>query len=139
MTKKLTRSEEELRFGKEEVDAGAVVARKHTDVERVSEVVPRGVEDAQVERVETRDRDSGEIETQPDGSISIPLFEEQLVITKRLVVRERVIVRKRTVTEQQRIEADLRRERLDIEETGDVEVERAVVNEDNERETRKAG
>ena len=33
------------------------------------------------------DADSGEVETLPDGSISIPVFEEQLVITKRLVVR----------------------------------------------------
>ena len=43
--------------------------------------------------------DSGEVEVLPDGSVSIPVFQEELVIEKRLVVRERVIVRKHTVTE----------------------------------------
>ncbi len=41
------------------------------------------------------------------------------MVTKRLVVRERVIVRKRVVTEEQVVEADLRREYVEIE--GDVE------------------
>ena len=50
-----------------------------------------------------------------DGSISIPLFEERLVVVKELVVRERVVVRKRTVTEHERIEAELRTERIEIE------------------------
>jgi sporulation protein YlmC with PRC-barrel domain len=53
-----------------------------------------------------------------DGSVSIPLFEERLVVRKELVVRERVVIRKRTVTEEHRIEADLRSERIEVE--GDV-------------------
>lgn len=44
-----------------------------------------------------------------------PLFEERLVVVKELVVRERVVVRKRTVTEHERIEAELRTERIEIE------------------------
>ena len=63
------------------------------------------------------------METLPDGSISIPVFEEQLVVTKRLVVRERVIVRKHTVYEEQVVTADLRRERLEVEAVGDAVVE----------------
>lgn len=59
--------------------------------------------------------DSGEIETLPDGSISIPILEEELVVTKRLVVKERIIVRKDTVTETRRVDAELRKERLEIE------------------------
>ena len=76
--------------------------------------VERGVERADLERVAAGDGDSGEIETLPDGSVSIPLFEEQLVVEKRLVVRERVIVSKRTLVEDQVVEAELRRERIGV-------------------------
>jgi uncharacterized protein (TIGR02271 family) len=82
----------------------------------VERVVPRDTEYADVEReLVEPGHDSGEVETLPDGSISIPVFEEQLVVEKRLVVRERVIIRKHRVTEEHRIEAELRRERVDIE------------------------
>jgi uncharacterized protein (TIGR02271 family) len=54
------------------------------------------------------------VETLPDGSISIPVFEEQLVVEKRLVVRERVVIRKYRETRQERVEADLRRERVEV-------------------------
>ena len=56
--------------------------------------------------------DSGEIEVLPDGSVSIPLFEEELVVTRRTVLRERVIVRKQLVSEWETVEADLRREQV---------------------------
>jgi uncharacterized protein (TIGR02271 family) len=59
--------------------------------------------------------DSGEVETLPDGAISIPVFEEVLVVEKRRRVRERIIVRKETVIEDQVVEADLRREQFAVE------------------------
>jgi uncharacterized protein (TIGR02271 family) len=124
--------EEELVVDKRDVAAGAVRARTVTDVEHVIEHVPRELEHADVERVAPREGDSGEIETLADGSVSIPLFEEQLVVTKRLVVRERVIVRKRTVTEEHRIDADLKHERIAIDVVGDVEVHDASVAPDDE-------
>jgi uncharacterized protein (TIGR02271 family) len=71
----------------------------------------------QQERVPAIDRpghDSGQVEYQADGSVSIPVFEEELVCEKRVVVRERVVVRKEAVTENQELEADLRRERVDV-------------------------
>jgi uncharacterized protein (TIGR02271 family) len=68
-----------------------------------------------VHRVATSDGDSGEVETLPDGSISIPVFEEELVVTKRLVVRERIVVRKETHVRTETVEAELRRERVDVE------------------------
>ena len=112
----VVRSEEELRVGTEDVEVGRVRARKVVDHERVERVVPRDTEYADVERAPVDGAtDSGEVETLPDGSISIPVFEERLVVEKRLVVRERVIIRKYRVTEEHRIEADLRRERLEVE------------------------
>lgn len=62
--------------------------------------------------------DSGEVEYLPDGSISIPIIEEELVVTKRLVVRERIIIRKEHDVRHQRIEAELRREVLEFKEEG---------------------
>lgn len=120
----LTVSREELVVGVEQQEAGRVRVRKHVDVEPVSQSVPRGVEQADTERVPVTDGDldSGEVETLPDGSLSVPVFEEELVITKRLVVRERVVVRKHTVYEDQVVSADLRRERLEVETDGDVVV-----------------
>lgn len=61
--------------------------------------------------------DSGEVEHLPDGSISIPIIEEELIVTKRLIVRERIIVRKDTIVETRRIETELRRERVETEES----------------------
>ena len=50
----------------------------------------------------------------PDGSLSIPVFEERLVVEKRLVVRERIIIRKHTVRGAART-ADLHKERVEVE------------------------
>lgn len=68
-------------------------------------------------RVPATDRpsgDSGEVEYLPDGSVSIPVIEEELVCEKRPVVRERIVVRKETVTEERVVEADLRREQITV-------------------------
>jgi uncharacterized protein (TIGR02271 family) len=65
-------------------------------------------------------RDSGQVEELPDGSLSIPVFEEQLVCEKRTVLRERIIVRKETVTEDRVVEADLRREHVEADPDAEV-------------------
>ena len=123
MTGHQTRHEEELELGTERAAVGSVRATRRTETEHVAEIVARDVEEADIERVAPAEGDTGQIETLPDGSVSIPIFEERLVVTKELVVRERVVIRKRTTTEDHRVEADLRRERIEIESTGDVEVE----------------
>ena len=117
----LVRHEEELELGTQEYEAGTVRARKRVETQRVERVEPRSVERGDFERAPADDADSGEIETLEDGSVSIPLFEERLVVRKELFVRERVILRKRTVTEHHRIETELRKERIEVE--GDVEGE----------------
>src|SRR3954468_657139 len=110
----LVRSEEELNTSTEQHEAGRVWLRKTVDEETVAQAVPRDVEHAEVERVSVDGADSGQVEHLPDGSFSVPVFEEEIVVTKRLVVRERVIVRKHTVTEEHQIEAVLRKERIEI-------------------------
>ena len=98
---------------------------KDVSTEHVAERFPRDVEDIEMEHIDPNEdpneEDSGEIETLPDGSLSIPILEEELVITKRVVVRERIIIRKQIQKEQVLVEADLRRERVSI--VADPEVE----------------
>jgi uncharacterized protein (TIGR02271 family) len=122
------RREEELRVATTAHEAGRVGVRKVVDHEQAATVVPVGTEHADFERHPVAEADSGEVEVLPDGSISIPVFQEELVIEKRLVVRERVIVRKHTVVEDQLVEADLRRERVEIE--ADPEVADRVTHEE---------
>ena len=121
----ILRSEEELDVGMRSHEAGRVRTQKVVDRHHVEQVVPRDIEHAEVERVSAADGDSGEVETMADGTVSIPVFEEILVVEKRLVVRERVIIRKHTVTQEHLVEADLRRERVEVE--ADAAVERRVV------------
>lgn len=106
--------EEELRLGQEVREYGAVRARKRIETEAVDEMVPRAVEEAQIERAEANEDDSGEIEELPDGAISIPVLEEELVVTKRVVVRERIVIRRETTTEYEQVLAQLRMERVEI-------------------------
>jgi uncharacterized protein (TIGR02271 family) len=116
----VTRSEEQAHISTELTESGRVRVRKHVETYPVTEVVPRHVEHADTsERVDAVEGDSGEVETLEDGSISIPIFEEVLVVTKRLVVRERVIVRKRTVVDEYTLETELRREHVTVE--GDID------------------
>jgi uncharacterized protein (TIGR02271 family) len=112
----VTRHEERLDVAKELHESGRVRVRKHVETYPVTEVVPRNIEHADTsERVAAEEGDSGEVITLDDGSISIPVFEEVLVVTKRLVVRERVIVRKRTVVDEYTLQTELQREHVTVE------------------------
>jgi uncharacterized protein (TIGR02271 family) len=74
------------------------------------------------ERVPVAADDSGEIETLPDGALSIPLYEEELIVTKRTVLRERVIIRKQIAARTQKVETELRREFVEIDADDGIEV-----------------
>ena len=70
--------------------------------------------------------DSGEVETLADGSISVPIIEEEVVITKRRVVKERIIIRRGTIVESRRVDTTLRKERVVIEEEANSELQREI-------------
>lgn len=116
----VVRREEELQAVAVEREAGRFRIRKVIDEQPFDDVITRGVEHADVERVPPLESDSGEVESLPDGSVSIPVFEEQLVVEKRLVVRERIIIRKRVVHESERIETQLRREIVEVDADPDI-------------------
>jgi len=112
----VTRHEERAVVGHERHETGRVRVRKEVETIPVEEVVPRNTEQVDFsERIAADEHDTGEVLTLDDGSVSIPVFEEVLVVTKKLVVRERVIVRKETVVDEYRLQTELRREHVNVE------------------------
>jgi len=118
----MTRSEQELDVQKTSREAGKARLRKWVETEHVSFTVPVRREKARLvtEPITdaTRDRalDGPEIS---DGEHEIVLREEEVEVGKRTVPKERVRLETETVTEQRQLEADLAKERLEVE--GDVE------------------
>lgn len=114
----MVRHEEDLELGTERREYGSVRVQRRVDEQHVQETIGREIQHADVERAEAVEGDSGEVEHLADGTISIPVFEERLVVTKQLFVRERLIVRRRVEVEDHVVEADLRREHvvLDVDE-----------------------
>jgi uncharacterized protein (TIGR02271 family) len=112
----LTRSEEELNIGKREVSRGEARVSKHVETEHVSEPVTRRREEVVIERrpVEAGARADASISDR--GEIRVPLTEEEVVVDKRPVVKEELVVGKRVVEERDVVEADVRREKFDIDE-----------------------
>ena len=118
----LVRHGEELELEKRWRRRGSLRARRLMDTTSVRAALPLELEDVAVERVPAGSDDSGEIEELEDGSISIPLFEEQLVLTRRIVLRERIVIRKEVVTDEVRVEEVLRRESIALEADDGVEI-----------------
>lgn len=108
--------EEQLVANKELRELGEIIVRTET------ETVPGRLElDAMREEVEVKHESVGEAVSerqQPweeDGTLIVPVYEEQLVVTKRLILRERLHVRRVRTTERRLFEDTLQRERLVIE------------------------
>jgi uncharacterized protein (TIGR02271 family) len=116
---RLTRSEEELAVGKREVKTGEIGIGKHVETEHVSRDVPLERERVHVERRPAAERVAGSADLR-DDEIRIPVHEEQAVVEKRPVVKEEVVVSKERVSEPKRVDADVRKERLDVDKEGDV-------------------
>lgn len=121
---RMYRSEEELAVGKREVSAGEVEITKGVETEHVTRPVELRHEEVEVERRPVRNGEHGREASFKEEEIRIPLSEEEAVVEKRPVAREELIVRKRPVEETEEVEADLRRERIDVHKHGRIEEER---------------
>ncbi len=116
------RAEEELRVETREREVGAVRVRKRVRTDRERIVVPKKRVEVTVERVpvegDTVEGDKAEIEIGED-EIVVPVIEEEIVVEKRPVVKEEIRIRRRVVEETEVIEEDVRREEIEVDETGD--------------------
>lgn len=110
----LTLSEEQLALGKRQVQQGEVTLRKTVETEHVEEQVPLVHEEVTVERRPLSGADATNAQIGDNQEISVPVMREEAVVSKQARVREEIIVRKQAVTETKTVEADLKRERLDV-------------------------
>ncbi len=110
---RVQRSEEELRAGTREREAGAMRVRKRVRTDRERIEVPTKHEEVSVERVPV----SGEATEAQIGEdeVEVPVTEEEVVVDKKAVAKEEVRVRKDVVEDTEVVEEDVRREEVDIE------------------------
>src|SRR5688572_22171887 len=110
---RVQRSEEELRAGTREREAGAMKVRKRVRIDREQIEVPTKHEEVTVERVpvegEATEAQIGEDE------VSVPVTEEEVVVDKRAVAKEEIRLRKDVVEDTEVVEEDVRREEIDVE------------------------
>ena len=109
---RVQRTEEELRAGTREHEAGALKVRKRVRTDRERMEVPTRREEIHVDRVPIDNESSGaEI---GDDEISVPLTEEEVVVEKRPIAKEEVRIRKDVVEDAEVVEEDVRREEVEI-------------------------
>jgi uncharacterized protein (TIGR02271 family) len=109
---RVQRSEEELRAGTREREAGKMNVRKRVRTDREQVRVPTRREEVNVERVPVNEERTGaEI---GEDEVSVPVVEEEVVVDKQPVVKEEVRVRKDSVQDEEVVEEDVRKEEVDI-------------------------
>ena len=111
----VTRSEEELAVGTRDVETGRVRLRKYVETEPVEMDVALQQETAQV-RTEQIDQPVSGVEI-GEQEIEVPLHGEEAVVEKKTVARERVSIDKDVETEQATVSDEVRRERVEVDES----------------------
>ena len=115
-------SEEKLDVNTNEVQTGEVNVSKNVVEERESVDVPVEHEEVVIERHAVDGERESSHHDFKNEEFSIPVSEEQINVDKKSVVTEEVSIGKERVTEDKHVEETVRREELDIENTGDVNV-----------------
>jgi len=113
----ITRSEEELRVGTTEREAGRVRLRKYVVEDEVTETVPVRREEVRVEREPITDANVGDAMDGPaisEEEHEVVLHEEQAVAEKRAVPKERIRLEKDVETTDETVSDTVRSERVDV-------------------------
>jgi uncharacterized protein (TIGR02271 family) len=113
----MTRSEEELRVGTAEREAGRVRLRKYVVEDEVTQTVPVRREEVRVEREPITDANVGKAMDGPEISEEeheVVLHEEEPVAEKRAVPKERVRLGKEAHTEERQVSDTVRREEIEV-------------------------
>lgn len=112
---------EQLEAEKRERQAGEVRVHKEVVTENREVAVPVTREEVRVERVPVEGRAAPGDAAFQEGTVSVPVREEEVELRKRPVVKEEVRVSRTRRQEERRADADVRREEVRIDEAGDVE------------------
>jgi uncharacterized protein (TIGR02271 family) len=114
----MTRSEEQLRVGTEQHEAGRARLRKWVETDTVTQSVPVTRERAVVEREPITEANRAQAMDGPEISEEeheVVLHEERAVADKTVEPVERVRLGVEQVTEQEQVSAEVRKERVDVE------------------------
>jgi uncharacterized protein (TIGR02271 family) len=115
----LTVKEEQLRAETARTQTGEVAVGKRVVDQQVDMDVPVTRDEVEVTRRRVdRPADGSEMFTEDEGTIRVPITSEEVNVSKEPRVVEEVVVSKRPVTETQRVSETVRREEVDVEETG---------------------
>lgn len=114
--------EEQMQVHKQPTTTGEVRVRKEVHTEHRTIDVPVHKEEVVVERRPASGRAATGGNIQEGQEIRIPVQEEQVHVEKHPVVKEEVSVKKRTVQDTKKISGTVRKEELQVEKQGDVEV-----------------
>lgn len=113
--------EEELRAERTSTEAGEVRVGKKVVEEQRQLDVPVTRDEVQIRRVSTDRPATGSEDAFTDGdTIRVPVRAEQVEVTKEARVVEEIEISKRPVTETQRVTDTVRREEVQVDETGNV-------------------
>lgn len=128
----VVRHEEQLHVGKEQRETGRARLRKYVVTEHENVDVPVEREEVRVERtpLSGTEADSGTI---GEENVEVTLHEEHPVVAKETVGVEKVGLEKETVRDTERVEADVRKEQVEVE----TDAERGTGRTDNDRRDRR--
>ena len=114
----MTRSEEELRVGTRQREAGRARLRKYVVTEMVTKTVPVSHEEVRIEREPITDANRDQATSGADISEEeheVVLHEDEPVVEKDVVAKERVRLGTETVTEDREVSEEVRKEQIEAE------------------------
>jgi uncharacterized protein (TIGR02271 family) len=123
----MTRSEEEMRVDKRSKQVGRARLRKWVETEHQTVTVPVRKEKVRLEREPISDANIDASTSGPDISEAeheIVLNEERAVVDTEVVPKERVRLEKDVDVTDEKVEADLRKEHIDLDEDADLRTRR---------------
>ena len=118
----MTRSEEELRVGTQDQEAGRVRLRKYVETEHVTQTVPVRKERAVLEREPIEASNVDDATSGPaisEEEHEVVLHEERPVVEKTAVPVERVKLDKSVDVEEHEVSEDVRKEQIEVD--GDID------------------
>ena len=113
----MTRSEEHLQVGTQQVEAGRARLRKYVVTENVTQTVPVSHEEVRVEREPITDANMPNAMDGPaisEEEHEVVLHAERPVVSKEATPVERVRLDTQTVTEQQQVSEQVRKEQIEV-------------------------
>jgi uncharacterized protein (TIGR02271 family) len=116
--------EEELAARKRAVEAGRVSVGTDVVEKQQTFQVPVTREEVSIERRPVERRPSDEPISASSEELSVPVREEQVSVSKQPVVYEEVELGKRAVQETQHVSDTVRKEVVDVDASGDVDIAR---------------